>query len=86
MTVESATDRSPGRARSPAVERERRLVRAAILLVARGAASRVTVVGVRHGPRLLAEAEDPGANDGLDARAETSVHGVGSIVVEASGD
>jgi len=52
------------------IDRERRLVHAAVRLVARGAASRVTVTGLRHGARLVGEDELLAIETGVDIRAD----------------
>jgi hypothetical protein len=54
------------------IERERTLVQAAVLLVARGGAPRVTVSGLRHAGLIVPEAERAGLLEGIDARVEST--------------
>ena len=64
------------------IERERRLVHAAIRLVARGAANRVTVTGLRHGARIADEDELLAIESGIGIRPDRGRGAARAIVVE----
>lgn len=70
-------------AASKRIERERQLIRAAVLLVARGESERVTVTGLRHGARILADGGPTGPTTGVRARLDPGAGPAHSIVVEA---
>lgn len=71
------------RAEAAALERETRLIREAVAMVAGGASRRVVVAGIRHGAALL----DAGRQMGLAAGVRVNPIGAGAeaavdIVVE----
>ena len=77
------TKRTTARADSAAIERETRLVREAIAMVALGASPRVVVAGIRYGESLL----DPARQMALEAGVRVDPlwkddHAHADIVVE----
>jgi hypothetical protein len=66
----------------PSIDRERTLVHAAIRLVARGAANRVTVTGLRHGTRIVDEDELLAIETGTDIRPDPGRGAARAIIVE----
>jgi hypothetical protein len=65
------------------IDRERTLVHAAIRLVARGASRRVTLTGLRHGDRILAEDELLRVEPGIEIQGDPREGPARTIVVEA---
>lgn len=65
------------------IDRERTLVHAAIRLVARGASKRVTLTGLRHGDRILAEDALLSLEAGVEVEGDRRDGPARTIVVEA---
>lgn len=65
------------------IDRERTLVHAAIRLVARGRSRRVTLTGLRHGDRILAEDDLLGLGFAVEIQGDPRDGPARTIVVEA---
>ena len=76
-------ERTSARAQAAALEREKRLIREAVAMVASGASPRVIVAGIRYGGTLLDMARRIGLEAGVRVNPIWSNdHATADIVVE----